>query len=96
MITAFNPPGGLGVWVETAAYTQYVIPPHYDSMIAKLVVHAETRTDAIQRMKRALNEFIIEGVKTTIPLHIKILDDPQFQKGDISTKFMERYNNTSK
>jgi acetyl-CoA carboxylase biotin carboxylase subunit len=91
-ITAFNPPGGLGVRVETAAYTQYVIPPHYDSMIAKLIVHAETRADAIMRMQRALNEFIIEGVKTTIPMHIKILDDPQFQKGDISTKFMERYN----
>jgi acetyl-CoA carboxylase biotin carboxylase subunit len=79
--------------VETAAYTQYVIPPHYDSMIAKLVVHAETRAEAIMRMQRALNEFIIEGVKTTIPMHKKILDDPQFQKGDISTKFMERYNN---
>jgi acetyl-CoA carboxylase biotin carboxylase subunit len=92
-ITAFNPPGGLGVRVETAAYTQYVIPPHYDSMIAKLVVHAETRADAIMRMQRALNEFIIEGVKTTIPMHKKILDDPQFLKGDISTKFMERYNN---
>ena len=92
-ITAFNPPGGLGVRVETAAYTQYVIPPHYDSMIAKLIVHAETRAGAIMRMQRALNEFIIEGVKTTIPMHKKILDDPQFQKGDISTKFMERYNN---
>jgi acetyl-CoA carboxylase biotin carboxylase subunit len=92
-ITAFNPPGGLGVRVETAAYTQYVIPPHYDSMIAKLVVHAGTRADAIMRMQRALGEFIIEGVKTTIPMHIKILNDPQFQKGDISTKFMERYNN---
>jgi acetyl-CoA carboxylase biotin carboxylase subunit len=91
-ITAFNPPGGLGVRVETAAYTQYVIPPYYDSMIAKLVVHAETRADAIMRMQRALNEFIIEGVKTTIPMHKKILDDPDFQKGDISTKFMERYN----
>jgi acetyl-CoA carboxylase biotin carboxylase subunit len=95
-ITAFNPPGGLGVRVETAAYTQYVIPPYYDSMIAKLVVHAETRAEAIMRMKRALNEFIIEGVKTTIPMHIKILDDPQFQKGDISTKFMERYDNPAK
>jgi len=91
-ITAFNPPGGLGVRVETAAYTQYVIPPYYDSMIAKLVVHAETRADAIMRMQRSLNEFIIEGVKTTIPMHKKILDDPDFQKGDISTKFMERYN----
>jgi acetyl-CoA carboxylase biotin carboxylase subunit len=94
-ITAFNPPGGLGVRVETAAYTQYVIPPDYDSMIAKLVVHAETRAAAIMRMQSALNEFIIEGVKTTIPLQQKILGDPQFQEGDISTKFMERYDKPS-
>ena len=95
-ITAFNPPGGLGVRVETAAYTQYVIPPYYDSMIAKLIVHASTRDEAIMRMQRSLDEFIIEGVKTTIPMHKKILSDPDFQKGDISTKFMERYNNPSK
>jgi acetyl-CoA carboxylase biotin carboxylase subunit len=95
-ITAFNPPGGLGIRVETAAYTQYVIPPYYDSMIAKLIVHAETRQDAIVRMQRALDEFIIEGVKTTIPMHKKILADPDFQKGDISTKFMERYNPPAK
>ena len=79
-ITAFNPPGGLGVRVETAAYTQYVIPPYYDSMIAKLIVHASTRDEAIMRMQRALDEFIIEGVKTTIPMHKKILADADFQK----------------
>jgi acetyl-CoA carboxylase biotin carboxylase subunit len=95
-ITAFNPPGGLGVRVETAAYTQYVIPPYYDSMIAKLIVHAANREEAILRMQRSLDEFIIEGVKTTIAMHKKILSDPDFQKGDISTKFMERYNNPSK
>jgi acetyl-CoA carboxylase biotin carboxylase subunit len=95
-ITAFNPPGGMGVRVETAAYTQYVIPPYYDSMIAKLVVHAPTRDEAISRMLRALDEFIIEGVKTTIPMHKKILADPDFQKGDISTKFMERYHTPAK
>ncbi|OGW37436.1 MAG: acetyl-CoA carboxylase biotin carboxylase subunit [Nitrospirae bacterium GWC2_56_14] len=95
-ITAFNPPGGPGIRVETAAYTQYVIPQYYDSMIAKLVVYADNRDDAIMRMKRALNEFIIEGVKTTIPMHKKILDDPDFQSGNISTKFMERYNNPQK
>jgi acetyl-CoA carboxylase biotin carboxylase subunit len=95
-ITAFNPPGGLGVRVETAAYTQYVIPPYYDSMIAKLIVHASSREEAIMRMLRALDEFIIEGVKTTIPMHKKILADPDFQKGDISTKFMERYSNPVK
>jgi acetyl-CoA carboxylase biotin carboxylase subunit len=91
-ITTFNPPGGPGVRVDTAAYTQYVIPQYYDSMIAKLIVHAETREDAIIRMRRALNEFIIQGVKTTIPMHKKILDDKDFQSGNISTKFMERYN----
>jgi acetyl-CoA carboxylase biotin carboxylase subunit len=95
-ITAFNPPGGLGVRVETAAYTQYVIPPYYDSMIAKLIVHAATRDEAIMRMKRALDEFIIEGVKTTIPMHKKILDDPDFRQGNISTKFMERYANPAR
>lgn len=96
MITAFNPPGGPGVRVDTAAYTQYVIPPYYDSMIAKLIVHAGTREEAIKRMQRALDEFIIEGVKTTIPLHKTIFRDPDFQGGNISTKFMERYYNTPK
>ncbi len=92
-ITAFNPPGGPGVRVDTFAYTQYVIPPYYDSMIAKLIVHADTRDNAIMRMQRALDEFIVEGVKTTIPMHQKILADPDFQQGNISTKFMERYYN---
>lgn len=95
-ITAFNPPGGPGVRVDTAAYTQYVIPPYYDSMIAKLIVHADTRDDAIMRMQRALDEFIIEGVKTTIPMHKKILADEDFKQGNISTKFMERYYNPNK
>ncbi len=95
-ITAFNPPGGPGVRVDTAAYTQYVIPPYYDSMIAKLIVHADTRGEAIMRMRRALDEFIIEGVKSTIPVHKKILAEPDFQSGNISTKFMERYYNPSK
>ncbi len=90
-ITTYNPPGGPGVRVDTAAYTQYVIPPYYDSMIAKLIVHADTREEAIMRMQRALDEFIIEGVKTTIPMHKKILSDADFQQGNISTKFMERY-----
>ena len=95
-ITAFNPPGGPGVRVETAAYTQYVIPPYYDSMIAKLIVHAATRDEAIMRMLRALNEFIVEGVKTTIPMHKKILAEEDFRTGNISTKFMERYNSPPK
>jgi acetyl-CoA carboxylase biotin carboxylase subunit len=95
-ITAFNPPGGPGVRVDTAAYTQYIIPPYYDSMIAKLIVHADTREEAIMRMNRALDEFIIEGIKTTIPMHKKILADADFQQGNISTKFMERYHSSSK
>ena len=95
-ITAFNPPGGPGVRVDTAAYTQYVIPPYYDSMIAKLIVYADTREDSILRMQRALDEFIIEGVKSTISVHKKILADPDFQSGNISTKFMERYYNPAK
>ncbi len=95
-ITAFHPPGGPGVRVDTAAYTQYVIPPYYDSMIAKLVVHADTREEAILRMQRALDEFIIEGVKSTIPVHKKILADPDFQSGNITTKFMERYYSPAK
>ena len=90
-ITTYNPPGGPGVRVDTAAYTQYVIPPYYDSMIAKLIVHADTREEAIMRMQRALDEFIIAGVKPTIPMHKKILSDADFQQGNISTKFMERY-----
>ncbi len=96
MVAAFNPPGGPGVRVDTAVYTQYMIPPYYDSMIAKLIVHAGTREEAIKRMERALDEFIIEGVKTTIPLHKTILADPDFRKGNISTKFMERYYNAVK
>jgi len=95
-VTAFNPPGGPGVRVDTAAYTQYVIPPYYDSLIAKLIVHAETRDDAIVKMTRALDEFIVEGVKTTIPVHKKILAEQDFQQGNISTKFMERYNVSAK
>ncbi len=95
-VSAFNPPGGPGVRVDTAAYTQYVIPPYYDSLIAKLIVHAETRDEAIVRMNRALDEFIVEGVKTTIPMHKKILSEQDFQQGNISTKFMERYNAPAK
>jgi acetyl-CoA carboxylase biotin carboxylase subunit len=84
------------VRIETAAYTQYVIPPYYDSMIAKLIVHADTRDDAIRRMERALEEFIVEGVKTTIPMHRRILADADFRSGNISTKFMERYHSQPK
>ncbi|HLL99742.1 MAG TPA: acetyl-CoA carboxylase biotin carboxylase subunit [Pyrinomonadaceae bacterium] len=90
-ITAFNLPGGPGVRVDTAAYPGYVVPPYYDSMIAKLIVHARTRELAIARMKRALEAMVIEGIKTTIPLHLKIMSDEKFQAGDFSTKFMEEF-----
>ena len=90
-ITAFNIPGGIGVRVDTFVYPGYVVPPYYDSMIAKLIVHARTRELAIQRMKRALQMLVVEGIKTTIPLHLEIMDDENFQKGDFSTKFMEEF-----
>jgi acetyl-CoA carboxylase, biotin carboxylase subunit len=90
-ITAFNIPGGPGVRVDTAVYPGYVVPPYYDSMIAKLIVHARTRELAIARMQRALDMMVIEGIKTTIPLHKKIMADPKFIAGDFSTKFMEEF-----
>jgi acetyl-CoA carboxylase biotin carboxylase subunit len=90
-ITAFNIPGGPGVRVDTAVYPGYVVPPFYDSMIAKLIVHARTREAAIARMRRALEMMVVEGIKTTIPLHIKIMNDENFQKGNFSTKFMEEF-----
>ena len=90
-ITAFNIPGGPGVRVDTAVYPGYVVPPYYDSMIAKLIVHARTRELAINRMQRALDMMVVEGIKTTIPLHKKIMADKRFQAGDFSTKFMEEF-----
>ena len=91
LITAFNIPGGPGVRVDTAAYPGYVVPPYYDSMIAKLIVHARTRELAIARMQRALEMMVVEGIKTTIPLHQKIMADEKFQRGEFSTKFMEEF-----
>jgi len=90
-LTAFHPPGGIGVRVDTAAYQGYLIPPHYDSLIAKLIVHGANRPEAIARARRALDLFVIEGIKTSIPVHRRILDDPDFQGGRVSTRFMERY-----
>ena len=90
-ITAFNIPGGPGVRVDTAVYPGYVVPPYYDSMIAKLIVHARTRELAIARMQRALGMMVVEGIKTTIPLHQKIMADDRFRRGDFSTKFMEEF-----
>ncbi len=90
-ITTFHMPGGLGVRVDTAVYQGYVIPPYYDSLIAKLIVWGRNRQEAIARGRRALDLFVIEGIKTTIPMHRKILDDPDFLDGRLSTRFMDRY-----
>ena len=90
-LTAFHPPGGIGVRVDTAAYQGYLIPPHYDSLIAKLIVSGGDRPEALARARRALDLFVIEGIKTSIPVHRRILDDPDFQRGHVSTRFMERY-----
>ena len=91
LITAFNLPGGPGVRVDTFVYSGYRVSPFYDSLIAKVIVHARTRELAIARMKRALDVMVIEGIKTTIPLHQKIMDDPRFRAGDIGTDFMEYF-----
>jgi len=90
-ITTFHPPGGTGVRIDTAAYAEGVIPPYYDSLIAKLVVRGKDREEAISRMSRALGMFIVEGVHTTIPLHRKILSDPEFRAGHTDTTFIEHF-----
>jgi acetyl-CoA carboxylase biotin carboxylase subunit len=90
-ITAFHPPGGTGVRIDTAAYAEGVIPPYYDSLIAKLVVRGKDRNEACQRMTRALEMFIVEGIFTTIPLHRRILLDPEFRAGKFDTGFIERF-----
>jgi acetyl-CoA carboxylase biotin carboxylase subunit len=90
-ITAFNPPGGTGVRVDTAAYAEGTIPPYYDSLIAKLIVRGKDRVEAISRMTRALDMFIVEGIHTTIPLHRRILADPDFRAGNVDTTFIERF-----
>ncbi|MGZ4778050.1 MAG: acetyl-CoA carboxylase biotin carboxylase subunit [Thermoanaerobaculia bacterium] len=90
-IREFHVPGGPGVRVDTAAYRDYVIPPHYDSLVAKLIIRGKDRLETIARGRRALDLFIIEGIKTTIPLHRAILDDPKFISGDFSTRFLDTF-----
>ncbi len=90
-VTAFHAPGGLGVRIDSALYAGYFVPPYYDSMIAKLIVHAPTREDAINRLRRALDEFAIVGIQTTIPLHRRIVDDPAFQAGDYTIHWLEKF-----
>jgi acetyl-CoA carboxylase biotin carboxylase subunit len=89
-IIELRAPGGPGVRLDSHAYAGYRIPPNYDSMIGKLIVHRRTREQAISAMKRALNEFHISPIKTTIPLHLRIMDDQHFQSGDVDTGFVER------
>jgi acetyl-CoA carboxylase, biotin carboxylase subunit len=90
-VTAFHAPGGLGVRVDSALYAGYSVPPYYDSMVAKLIVHAPTRADAIARMRRSIDEFHITGIKTTLPLHRRIMDDAEFQAGDYTIHWLERF-----
>jgi acetyl-CoA carboxylase biotin carboxylase subunit len=91
LVTAFHAPGGLGVRVDSALYAGYVVPSYYDSLIAKLIVHAPTRAEAIARMRRALAEFAVIGIKTTVPLHQRIVDAPEFQAGDYTIHWLERF-----
>jgi len=90
-ITAFNVPGGNGVRVDTAQYAEGVVPPYYDSMIAKLICHGKDREEAMNRMQRALSQFVVQGIHTTIPLHQRIFADEEFRAGRFDTKFMERF-----
>jgi acetyl-CoA carboxylase biotin carboxylase subunit len=90
-ITNMHAPGGHGIRLDTHVYSGYSIPPHYDSMIAKLITTAQTREEAINKMKRALDEFVIEGVKTTIPFHRQLMDNPDYVAGNYTTKFMEDF-----
>jgi acetyl-CoA carboxylase biotin carboxylase subunit len=90
-ITVYHAPGGHGVRIDTHVYAGYTIPPNYDSMISKLIVVAQTREEAIKKMHRALSEYIIDGVKTTIPFHIQLFEDEKFKKGDFTTKFLEDF-----
>jgi len=90
-ITTFHAPGGHGIRLDTHAYQGYTIPPNYDSMIAKLITIAQTREEAIAKMRRALREFVIDGIKTTIPFHRKLMEDPSFLEGNYTTKFLETF-----
>jgi acetyl-CoA carboxylase, biotin carboxylase subunit len=90
-VSVFHPPGGLGVRVDSALYAGYMVPPYYDSMVAKLIVHAPSRPEAISRLRRALEEFAILGIKTTLPVHQRIVEDPEFQAGDYTIHWLEQF-----
>jgi acetyl-CoA carboxylase biotin carboxylase subunit len=91
-ITSLNFPGGFGIRVDSHIYQSYTIPPYYDSLIAKLIIWGRTRERALARSKRALEEFVVEGIKTTIPFHLKVLQDPRFISGHFDTGFLEKFN----
>ncbi|MFD2618344.1 acetyl-CoA carboxylase biotin carboxylase subunit [Terrilactibacillus laevilacticus] len=95
-VETYLPPGGPGVRIDSAVYQGYVIPPYYDSMVAKIITYGNTRQEAINTMKRALNEYVIEGIFTTIPFHLRLLNHPVFVQGDFNTKFLEKYPLTEK
>ncbi|MFM2150164.1 MAG: acetyl-CoA carboxylase biotin carboxylase subunit [Pseudomonadota bacterium] len=90
-VEMYHAPGGLGVRVDSALYSGYVVPPHYDSLVAKLVVHGTTRAEAIARLRRALDEMVVSGIRTTLPLHQRIVEDPEFQAGDYTIHWLERF-----
>ncbi len=93
-ITEYHEPGGIGIRLDTHVYAGYTIPPNYDSMVSKLITVAQSREEAIQKMQRALDEYIVEGVKTTIPFHQKLMRNEQFQEGNFTTKFLEEWDYT--
>ena len=90
-VTEYHPPGGLGVRVDSGLYAGYVVPPNYDSLVAKLIVHGTNRNECLMRLRRALEEFVIGGIDTTIPLHGQIISDPGFINGDYDIKWLESF-----
>ena len=92
LITAYHPPGGPGVRVDTHVYAGYRVPPHYDSLLAKVIVHGRTRDEALRRMGQALDSFILEGITTTIPFLARVIRNPAFVAGEVDTRFLEREN----
>ena len=89
-VTSYHTPGGFGVRVDSHVYAGYTVPPYYDSMVAKLIVHGKNREEAIQKVKRCLDEYVVDGIKTTIPLHRILADDPDMRKGDYDIHWLEK------
>ena len=91
VVTDYHAPGGLGVRVDSGLYAGYRVPPHYDSLVAKLIVHGQTRNECLMRLRRALEEFVVAGVNTTIPLHQRLIGESDFINGDYDIHWLERY-----